>query len=387
MEEFRYVEGKKLRYGYTTGTCSAAAAKAATEMLLSGEERRQVEIDTPKGKQLSLEVLDIERKKEEVSCAIRKDAGDDCDVTDGMLIYAKVRKVARGFRMDGGVGIGRVTKAGLDQPIGNAAINRVPRKMILDSLMTVAEEYHYDGGLEAVIYAPDGVEIAKRTFNPKLGIEGGISILGTSGIVEPMSEQALVDTIRAEISMKVANGKKALLFAPGNYGEEFIRDSLGLELDDSVKCSNFIGDSIELAAEYGIQEFLLIGHIGKLVKLALGIMNTHSKMADGRLEALATAALQAGAEKEVALTLLQKNTTEDALEYLQKTAYLDASLAIIMEKIQRVLNDHAMGRMRIGAVVFSKQTGICKKTSEAERMLTDGTFCRSRTGSEGFNHS
>ena len=226
MEQFVYKNHKKLRYGYTTGSCAAAASKAAAAMLLSGKEISYVELHTPKGIDLRLEVLDISREDNAVSCAIQKDGGDDPDVTNGILIYAKVSREPADeaqIIIDGGIGVGRVTKPGLEQSVGAAAINKVPRQMIRENLEAVCEQYHYHGKLSVVISIPSGVELAAKTFNPRLGIVGGISVLGTSGIVEPMSEQALIDTIRVEMRQKLANGMEYLLVVPGNYGIDFGR--------------------------------------------------------------------------------------------------------------------------------------------------------------------
>ena len=184
---------KKMRFGYTTGSCAAGAAKAAGRMLLLDESCRYTELMTPKGISLNLEILHMTRGENWVSCAVQKDAGDDPDRTDGLEIYVKVEKRnAPGICIDGGEGVGRITKKGLEQPVGSAAINKVPRAMIEKELEEICDAAGYDGGLFVTVSVPDGAKTAAGTFNPRLGIEGGISILGTSGIVEPMSEAALV---------------------------------------------------------------------------------------------------------------------------------------------------------------------------------------------------
>ncbi len=208
MEEFVEKDGKKLRLGYTTGSCAAAAAKAAGWMLLTGREKSTIGLHTPKGLDLELTVHDITRAEDSVCCAIEKDGGDDPDITAGALIYAKVSLIPkRRVDIDGGFGVGRVTKPGLDQGVGQAAINSVPRKMIEENLWEIARTLDYSGGFRVLISVPLGEELAKKTFNPRLGILGGISILGTTGIVEPMSEKALVDTIRVELRQKRQIGR------------------------------------------------------------------------------------------------------------------------------------------------------------------------------------
>ena len=186
---------KKLRCGYTTGTCAALAAAGAARLLLTGAPPETLRLVTPKGVAVEVEPAEWVLENGAARCAVYKDGGDDADVTTGHLVVATVTKTASGIAIDGGKGVGRVTKPGLDQPVGAAAINRVPRQMIAGAVQAVCEDTGYEGGLSVVISVPSGEELARRTFNPSLGIEGGISILGTSGIVEPMSAQAIVDTI------------------------------------------------------------------------------------------------------------------------------------------------------------------------------------------------
>ena len=299
MEEFIEKDGKKLRYGYTTGSCAAAAAKAAAWMLLTGKRKNTISLVTPKGIPLSLQVEDIRMEEDFVSCAIRKDSGDDPDVTNGTLVYARVsRRGTPEIAIDGSFGVGRVTKKGLDQPVGNAAINSVPRKMIRENLEEVLSLTDADWGLDVLISVPDGERLAKQTFNPRLGIVGGISILGTTGIVEPMSEKALVDTIRVELNQRRAGGADYVLLTPGNYGCDFIRAGLNLRPEWAVQTSNFIGQSLDICRELGFRGALLVGHIGKLVKVGGGMLNTHSKYGDCRMEILAAHAGKAGLSPE-----------------------------------------------------------------------------------------
>ena len=279
----RYVlsGGKRLRCGYTTGSCAAAAAKAAAIALLAGEAPARVEIGTPEGVRLDLPVEGCVLGQGFARCAVRKDAGDDIDATDGALVCAEVRLGGEEIVVDGGEGVGRVTRAGLEQPVGAAAINRVPRLMIAHEVRGALEERGCRAGAAVVISVPGGAEIAARTYNPRLGIEGGISILGTTGIVEPMSEKALVDTILLELDSLYAGGQRTAFLCPGNYGADFARDTLGLDLEKAVKCSNFIGEALDHAVFRGFDDILLVGHAGKLAKLAAGVMNTHSSVADG----------------------------------------------------------------------------------------------------------
>lgn len=373
MEQFVYKNHKKLRYGYTTGSCAAAASKAAAAMLLSGKEISYVELHTPKGIDLRLEVLDISREDNAVSCAIQKDGGDDPDVTNGILIYAKVSREPADeaqIIIDGGIGVGRVTKPGLEQPVGAAAINKVPRQMIRENLEAVCEQYHYHGKLSVVISIPSGVELAAKTFNPRLGIVGGISVLGTSGIVEPMSEQALIDTIRVEMRQKRANGMEYLLVVPGNYGIDFLDQyGHGLQLEDAVKCSNFVGEALDAAVEFGAKGVLLVGHIGKFVKLAGGIMNTHSHNADARMELLTVHAALLGAPVELLQKMMECVTTDDALKYLKEADLMEPVMERIMEKMEFYVNQRAQHQLELGVITFSNVFGILGQTKNVPDLV------------------
>ena len=373
MEQFVYKNHKKLRYGYTTGSCAAAASKAAAAMLLSGKEISYVELHTPKGIDLRLEVLDISREDNAVSCAIQQDGGDDPDVTNGILIYAKVSREPADeaqIIIDGGIGVGRVTKPGLEQPVGAAAINKVPRQMIRENLEAVCEQYHYHGKLSVVISIPSGVELAAKTFNPRLGIVGGISVLGTSGIVEPMSEQALIDTIRVEMRQKLANGMEYLLVVPGNYGIDFLDQyGHGLQLEDAVKCSNFVGEALDAAVEFGAKGVLLVGHIGKFVKLAGGIMNTHSHNADARMELLTVHAALLGAPVELLQKMMECVTTDDALKYLKEADLMEPVMDRIMEKMEFYVNQRAQHQLELGVITFSNVFGILGQTKNVPDLV------------------
>ena len=208
MEQYIYQGTRKLRRGYTTGTCAAAAAGAAARMLLTGTAVPEISVRLPNGESLTLPVTDARGSETEASCAVVKDSGDDPDVTNGVAVYARVSRIPEGVTITGGVGIGIVTKAGLDQPVGAYAINSVPRRMIEAAVRSAAQALDADGGFAVEIYVPEGAELAKKTYNPRMGIEGGISIIGTSGIVEPMSTAALIDTIRTEASMRKAAGEQ-----------------------------------------------------------------------------------------------------------------------------------------------------------------------------------
>ena len=339
-------------------------------MLLSGEPVDFVDIMTPRGIPLHIAIEKIEMSGDRVSCAVRKDGGDDADDTNGAYIHAEVsRSSDEGVRIDGGVGVGRVTRKGLDQPPGNAAINHVPRNMIVEAVEDVCQALKYAGGIEVKIYVPEGEKIAVRTFNSRLGIMGGISILGTSGIVEPMSETALLGSIKAEMNVFMAEGRKYLLTVPGNYGKDFVKAYPALEGQTPVECSNFIGDFLDMAVEAGAEGVLLVGNLGKLVKLAGGIMNTHSRNADSRMEILASNAILAGADAETAKRILGCISTDDALEVLNEKGLMKQTLEILIPKIEFHMNHRVKGDIKVAAITFSSEFGILGQTPGAEELL------------------
>lgn len=370
MEEYQFSQGKNLRCGYTTGSCATAAAKAAATMLLTGERVAAVRIDTPKGVVLELEPLEVELAEQYVSCAIRKDSGDDPDDTNGVLVFAKVEKVAEpGVHIEGGVGVGRVTKPGLACAVGGAAINPTPRRMITAEVGSVMEQAGYSEGLLVTISIPEGVEIAKKTFNPRLGIIGGLSVLGTSGIVEPMSEKALIETMYVEMRAQKARGNKNLLVFFGNYGEDFTRDVMQLDLEGAVTCSNFVGELLDYAVFLGFETLLLIGHSGKLVKLAQGVMNTHSKYADCRTELFALEAMFHGASIEVGQEIYHCLTTDEVTKILKREQIFEPVMDKVTEKIDFYMQHRVHGKIKTAAFMFSNVYGILGKTKAADELI------------------
>lgn len=366
------MEKKKLRSGYTTGTCAALAAKAAAKMIFQQKDVEKEIIITPKQVKIQTLIEDIKRQKEKVSCAVRKDAGDDPDVTNGILVYAQVSlKKEPGIVIDGGIGVGRVTKKGLWQNIGEAAINKVPRQMIELAVKEILEEYGYEGGAEVVISIPQGEEIAKKTFNERLGIVGGLSILGTSGIVEPMSEQALIDTIHVEMNVATENNQGILLVTPGNYGADFVRENLQLSLENAVKCSNYLGEMMDYAKEINVQKILLVGHVGKLIKLAGNIMNTHSHMADCRMEILGVHAAMAGAEAATVKQIMECISTDEAIRIMKERNVFLNAMETIMKKIQYYTGLRSENKYKIEIIMFSNEWGILGQTSGAETLMED----------------
>ena len=368
---------KLLRCGYTTGTCAALGAAGAARLLLTGTPPETVALRTPKGIVVEVAPLFCRKTDAGAECAIEKDGGDDVDVTTGLPVIASVALLpdTTDIRISGGKGVGRVTKPGLDQPVGEAAINHVPRQMIAEALKREAENACYTGGFAVTLSIKGGEEVAKRTFNPHIGVEGGLSVLGTSGIVEPMSQQAILDTIQLEMNQaalraKAAPGPRRLILAPGNYGLDYLHGTYPeFAVLPVVKTSNFIGDTLDMAAAAGFEEVLLVGHVGKLVKLAGGIMNTHSHTADCRTELFCTHAALCGAPREVCASLMDAATTDACLEILDAAGLREPVLKSLLSAIQLHLDRRAAGAFRVGAILFSNQNGPLGQTEAAAQLL------------------
>ena len=361
---------KLLRCGYTTGTCAALAAAGAVRLLLTGRPPETLQLVTPKGVAVEVEPAEWAAEDGTARCAVYKDGGDDADITTGHLVVATVTKTASGITIDGGKGVGRVTRPGLDQPVGAAAINHVPRRMIGQAVQAVCEEAGYEGGVSVVISVPDGEELARRTFNPMLGIEGGISILGTSGIVEPMSIQAIVDTIAVEMHQAAVSGARDILLTPGNYGLDFLKETALIpENVPCVKFSNFVGEALDVAVSEGFQTALLVGHIGKLVKLAGGVMNTHSKWADCRMELFCAHAAVCGGTMALCRNLMEAATTDACIALLDEAGLRESVLESLLAAIQRHLDHRAGNTMQVGAVMFSNEYGFLGQTETAKKII------------------
>lgn len=357
------VHGKKLKLGYTTGSTATLAAKASAIMLLTNEEIKEVSIVTPRGIPVDVDVFEIERTADYVSCSVVKNAGDDVDATHNLSIFAKISLCEKGINIDGGVGVGRVTKKGLDQPIDSPAINSMPRKMITKNLLEVCEKYNYNGGFNVEIYVPNGEQIATKTQNFQLGIVGGISILGTTGIVEPRSLKALVSSIEVEMNMLKENNVKNIIVSPGNYSDTFLEHNYKLEHIDNVKCSNFIGDTLDFATVMEFENVLLIGHIGKFCKLAANIMNTHSKFADGRTHIFATYAALAGCDVDTISKIMNSVTADACIEILKEVNKDEFVLNSIVSDAQKNLERRTS--CNVGIIMFSNFYGFLGQSENA----------------------
>ena len=364
-QHIAYHGGQALRRGWTTGTCAAAAAEAAALLLLTGRAPVELRLETPGGLTFTLPVEQPHLDGDAAVCTVRKDAGDDPDITNGVGISATVCRAEPGVAIDGGAGVGRVTRPGLAMPVGAAAVNPGPRAQITAALGRAARACGYTGGFSVIISAENGEELARQTYNEHLGVVGGLSILGTSGIVEPMSEKALVDTILLELDSLYAGGQRTAFLCPGNYGADFARDTLGLDLEKAVKCSNFIGEALDHAVFRGFQDILLVGHAGKLVKLAAGVMNTHSSVADGRQEIFTAHAALCGAGRDTLEGLMQAVSVDACIELLDRENLRGPVLARMEKEIEKRLALRLRNRAKVEFILFTAKYGILAQSPGA----------------------
>ena len=400
MEEFVYIDGKKYRRGYTTGSCATAVSKAAVYMLLTNEKIDTVNIDTPKGIYLSIPVVSSDIKKNEDTgeiysiCSVQKDGGDDIDATNGIEIFAKatwvyedeIDKSEKNFSFEGdgfcvfsGEGVGIITKKGLSVEPGRPAINPVPQKMIAKEVESVlkasGENVLNDKNsldnrkkvIKITIFIPKGEEVANKTFNPRLGIVGGISIIGTSGIVEPMSDDGWKKSLSIELNMKKELGMDKIILVPGNHGESFISDRIG-ENSSVVRTSNFLGYMLMEANRMGFKKILLAGHIGKFIKLSAGIFNTHSKVADARNEILIANLALMGASTELVRKIDSCLTTEEATDIVYENGFGEV-FDIICEKCKKRAEMHVDNEIEIEVFIFKMDKTVLGKSKNAEEML------------------
>ncbi|PTN09270.1 cobalt-precorrin-5B (C(1))-methyltransferase CbiD [Mangrovibacterium marinum] len=356
-------EQRTLRNGLTTGTCAAAVAKAAAWMLVHQQSLHEVGVKLPNEDEVWLEIEKASFSPEEAMATTIKDAGDDPDITHGAEIVARVWPgTHQGVTIIGGKGVGRVTKPGLAIAPGEAAINPVPLKMIRES---VAEVLPPEVAVTVEICIPKGEELARKTFNPSLGIVGGLSVLGTTGIVRPMSEEALKDSLVLKLDQLKALGWNKAIFSPGNYSTAFSSANLPVNEAQLVVTSNYIGFMLEQAVARDFKQLVLIGHLGKLVKLAGGIFQTHSKVADARNEILAAHYFQFSQSPEAFSKIMRANTTEEALDFIDDPEFW----TVFSERIKARTEQRVFGELSVEVILLSQKQGLLGCTSKAMNQL------------------
>lgn len=320
-----------LRRGYTTGACATAAAKGAAILLLTGKAPETAEVYLPAGFSHTFQLAGWQRHGGiSATCATVKDAGDDPDATHQAWIEATVSwRDEPGIEIDGGRGVGRVTKPGLPIQVGEAAINPVPRRMIEETVSEVLEEHGAARGVRVVISVPEGEVIALKTLNSRLGILGGISILGTRGVVTPFSTEAYKASVKQAISVAAASGNKRIVLTTGGSSEKYaIAMFPELPEEAFVQMGEYVGFSLEHAKAYGITKVTLVGMAGKYSKVAQGAMLIHSKNAPVDFNFLAQLAVEAGAEKDMVAEVAAANTASQVVDLMT-----EAGNSVFFERI------------------------------------------------------
>ena len=337
---------KNLRSGYTTGACAAAGVKAAF-LFMAGADWNTVDLTALDGTPLTIPVKSVTETAEGIRAEVVKFSGDDPDITNGASVFTTVElSDEAGIEFCAGEGVGTVTKRGMSLPVGEPSINEGPRKLIRN----VIEEMtgRTDTGARVTIAIPAGVELAKKTLNPVLGIEGGISVIGTTGVLRPMSEEAFKDSLVPQIDVALAASEPVLVFVPGKIGEK-IALSLGVPQTALIETSNFIGFMLDRAAE----RILILGHTGKLVKVAAGVFHTHNRIADARLETLAAYAAAEGLAQDDVRAVLGSNTTEDAMEIISGAGLMDRVCSVIAERVHIRAERYLFGKVQVGALMVN----------------------------------
>lgn len=358
------VNGKKLRRGYTTGMCAAAAAKGAALLLFQKSCPEEVAVFTPAGLPLRLKLHDRETGADCARCCVIKDAGDDPDVTNGLAICATARRAGAGVRIRGGPGVGVVTRPGLAVAPGEPAINPVPRQIITAEVEKVLPA---GCGVEITIWVPGGEAVAAKTLNPRLGIVGGISILGTTGIVEPMSEEAFKASLVPQIAQALALGYREVVLTPGRRSARWAVEKYALPAEAVVQMGNFVGFMLEECVRLGVQRAMLFGHQGKLIKVAAGVFHTHNRVADARRETLAAQAALAGAQRGVIAQLWHSATSEEAVRVIKKHR-LDFLFDRIAGEASRRAMAYVRGSLVVGAALASSAGEILGLDERAKRI-------------------
>ena len=377
-----------MRFGYTTGSCATAAAKAAAIGLFTGNIPDEVEINTPAGIKLKLRIYHKQLSANATQCAVQKDAGDDPDVTNGCFIHARVeRNFTQTIEIDGGEGVGRVTKPGLQVPVGYAAINPVPRRMIEGA---VKEVIGNGCGLKIVISVPNGKALGEKTFNPKLGIIGGISIIGTTGIVRPMSEDAFKTSLLCGLDIAQGIGYETVVLVPGSLGERSTLNLFDIPKDQVIQISNFVGFMLTAAGQRNFKRIILAGHPGKLAKLLRGDFHTHSAVSKPANDILIDIIEQQvqnmgqesgirGQKTETRLPnailnhLKEVSTVEGIVELLRDAGHL-AVMNDVAERIEAKVLSFCIGERPfaptgVGVILFDMKGSIIGISSSAQTWL------------------
>lgn len=357
---------KEMKSGYTTGSCAAAGTKAAL-LALQGNVVKEVELHALSGELLHIPIESVEFTVDGAKAEVIKNGGDDPDITHGASVFTEVviNPQSKTVNFHAGLGIGIVTQPGLSVEPGQPAINPGPRKMMTQ----VVQELLPQGcGCDITVSIPKGIELAKKTLNPILGIEGGISVIGTTGIVRPMSEEGFKNSLTPQISVAKANGYNDIVFVPGKIGEN-IAKALSLPSKALIQTSNFIGHMLEFAVDEEIKSVLLFGHLGKLVKVAGGIFYTHSKIADARLEIMASYAAMLGMDSTGVKEIFSVKTTEAAMPIIEKYGLVEKGYYdLLAQRASLRSQQHVFNAFTVGTVIVTLKGEILGMDDNAKQI-------------------
>lgn len=352
MEDNSKPKGK-LRTGFTTGTSAAAGAKACVLSILNKKKVDFVDVTLPKKSKIQIKIEKCEFDSQRAICSVIKDGGDDPDVTHGAEICTEVSFTDRlgQIEIDGGEGVGKVTKPGLGLEIGSAAINPTPKRMITENILEVAKDILKKNGIKVLISVPKGKELAIKTDNPRLGILGGISILGTSGIVIPYSTASFAAAIRQSIDVTLAMGDNSVVLTTGGRSEDFSKRIIDLSEHCFIQMGDFSGYTMQQCAKKGIKKAHVAGFIGKLTKMGMGVKQTHVKGSKVDMKFLADIARKCNAPSQVIEEIKHANTARHVLE-LVTNKNLIGYFDLICSQVYDKLRQHSENKIELDVIMF-----------------------------------
>ena len=353
---------KKLRTGFTTGTCATASSKAALLAIIQQNKINTVDVLLPKRDRIKININTCKFSKENAKCSVIKDGGDDPDVTHGAEIFVDLSLTDNigSIEIDGGIGVGRVTKPGLGLEIGSAAINPTPKKMILENVQEVGEQILKRSGIKVMISVPKGKELAIKTDNPRIGIMDGISILGTSGIVIPYSTASFAAAIRQQIDVVHSMNDRDVVLTTGGRSEDFAKQIIELPDHSFIQMGDFSGYTIKQCAKKGLKKAYVAGFIGKLAKIAAGAKQTHVKGSKVNMKFLSEIAKRCNAKDNTIDKIQNANTARNVQEIVVEDG-LDGFFDEISKEASMQMRNHSEGNIPIEVILFDFDGKVLSK--------------------------
>ena len=343
----------KLRTGFTTGTCATASSKAAALAIINQKTISSVDVLLPKRDRINIKINSCEFTKNNARCSVIKDGGDDPDVTHGAEIFVDLSLTNNvgTIEIDGGNGVGRVTKPGLGLEIDSAAINPTPKKMILENIQEIAEEILKENGIKIIISVPKGKELATKTDNPRIGILNGISILGTSGIVIPYSTASFAAAIRLQIDVVSSMNDEEVVLTTGGRSEDFAREIIKLPDHSFIQMGDFSGYTIQQCAKKSLKKAYVAGFIGKLAKMAAGVKQTHVKGGKVDMKFLSELAKRCNADSETIRKILGANTARNVQEIIMEDG-VNGFFDEITKEVCNQMRQHSEEKIPVEVILF-----------------------------------